>query len=614
MDYGGLPQMLSLFLSAGGKANSSPQDSSRKPRAARPAARTRPEVECLENRLVPAKIFVHNPADGPAMVLTPIVGGELAPNLRSAIVNSSPGDEVDLDNKTYFVSSAEGFGGELEIMHSLTVKNNAGGTSTITGQNQIRVFEIDGTEGAKVTMTGLFITGGNGNFDGIGGGVLVDLNANLTLNHVTIAGNVTANAVPGEPAQGGGIASFGTLTVISSTIKNNSAMGSEDVGSSRAQGGGIFSSGGLVTITASMIAGNTAQGGTLFNQEELFGADGEGGGMYLATADGSAGSAVITTTTFANNKAIGANAPPGGPAGFGNGGGFVQEGGTGAVSISACTFSGNQAVGGRGEPVAFGGGDGGGGTGGGYYQEGGAGNLTCVNSTFTNNVAKGGLAGFVPAIQPQQIRPLEQMSSSAGWGTGGLFLFGSGSAGWGTGGGLFLFGSGTDTLTNDTIARNRAVSGGAGGSSTAGGVLTEGPFGNFPKVLNTIIGLNTAVTDPDVFGEFQSLGHNLVANPVGATGATSTGGFARSKGDLLNLTAAQVGLGTLGFYNGGLTQTLPLLAGSLALDHGDDSVLSFLTTDQNGKPRKFGSHVDIGAFEFQVPPVSLVGRRNGPLF
>ena len=85
-------------------------------------------------------------------------------------------------------------------------------------------------------------------------------------------------------------------------------------------------------------------------------------------------------------------------------------------------------------------------------------------------------------------------------------------------------------------------------------------------------------------------------------------------GDLLNLTAAQVGLGTLGFYNGGLTQTLPLLAGSLALDHGDDSVLSFLTTDQNGKPRKFGSHVDIGAFEIQVPPVNLVGRRNGPLF
>jgi hypothetical protein len=188
------------------------------------------------------------------------------------------------------------------------------------------------------------------------------------------------------------------------------------------------------------------------------------------------------------------------------------------------------------------------------------------------------------------------------------------SAGSGIGGGFFLSGIGIDTLINDTIARNRAVSGGGGGSAMGGGVATEGQSGNPTKVVNTLIGLNTAALDPDVFGTFLSLGHNLVANPTGSTGATPTGGFRASKRDLLNLTAAHVGLGTLGFYNGGLTQTLPLLAGSLALDHADDTVLSILTTDQNGKPRKSGSHVDIGAFEFQVPPPSSPGRRNGPLF
>ncbi len=590
--------MLNLFPSAGGENNSSPPDSSRKPRAARSTARTRPEVECLEDRLVLTRIFVHNTADGPVTALTPIAGGELAQNLRSAIVNSNPGDEVDLDNKTYVLSGGEGFGGELEIQHNLTVKNNFGATSTINGGKQARVFEISGAEGAKVNMIGLLITGGNGNGSGVGGGIQVDQNATLTLNRVTVSGN----AVVGEPAQGGGIANFGTLTLISSAVKNNTANGlSGAEGNAIAQGGGIFSSGGLVTITSSTISGNTAQGGTTDDDGDLEGDDGQGGGMYLTTADGSAGSAVITTTTFANNRALGADAAQLGTSGFGCGGGFFQDSGTGLVSIAASTFSGNQAVGGRGSTGGSGGGDGGDGSGGGYYQEDEAGNLTCVNSTFTANVAQGGASGFVALIQPQRIRPQQQQGSPAGSGIGG---------------GFFLSGIGIDTLINDTIARNRAVSGGGGGSATGGGVATEGQCGNPTKVVNTLIGLNTAALDPDVFGTFLSLGHNLVANPTGSTGATPTGGFRASKGDLLNLTAAQVGLGTLGFYNGGLTQTLPLLAGSLALDHADDTVLSTLTTDQNGKPRKSGSHVDIGAFEFQVPPPppSSPGRRNGPLF
>jgi hypothetical protein len=56
--------------------------------------------------------------------------------------------------------------------------------------------------------------------------------------------------------------------------------------------------------------------------------------------------------------------------------------------------------------------------------------------------------------------------------------------------------------------------------------------------------------------------------------------------------------------NGGPTFTMALLAGSPAIDAGDDSVLGsplFLTTDQRGPgfPRKSGTHVDIGAFEVQ---------------
>jgi hypothetical protein len=63
---------------------------------------------------------------------------------------------------------------------------------------------------------------------------------------------------------------------------------------------------------------------------------------------------------------------------------------------------------------------------------------------------------------------------------------------------------------------------------------------------------------------------------------------------------ANPGLGTLA-SNGGPTQTVALLAGSPAIDAGDDSVLGpplSLTTDQRGLARLAGSHVDIGAFEF----------------
>jgi hypothetical protein len=62
---------------------------------------------------------------------------------------------------------------------------------------------------------------------------------------------------------------------------------------------------------------------------------------------------------------------------------------------------------------------------------------------------------------------------------------------------------------------------------------------------------------------------------------------------------------------------MALLPGSPAVDAGDDSVLGaplFLTTDQRGPgfPRKFGSHVDIGAFELSFD-TCLKDSSNGNL-
>ncbi|OIO89861.1 MAG: hypothetical protein AUJ92_20345 [Armatimonadetes bacterium CG2_30_59_28] len=63
-------------------------------------------------------------------------------------------------------------------------------------------------------------------------------------------------------------------------------------------------------------------------------------------------------------------------------------------------------------------------------------------------------------------------------------------------------------------------------------------------------------------------------------------------------------LGTLGNY-GGYTQTIPILAGSSAIDAADDSVAP--TTDQRGVSRPQGAHADIGAFESQGFTLAVAG-------
>src|SRR5205823_11074226 len=60
--------------------------------------------------------------------------------------------------------------------------------------------------------------------------------------------------------------------------------------------------------------------------------------------------------------------------------------------------------------------------------------------------------------------------------------------------------------------------------------------------------------------------------------------------------------------NGGPTLTVSPLPGSPAIDAGDDALLAapfYLTADQRGFPRKSGTHVDIGAFEFQAASTPL---------
>lgn len=207
--------------------------------------------------------------------------------LRDAITYSQAGDTVVVPAETYTLTA-----GQLSVGHDLTIDGAGVGRVTVSGDNASRVFEIE--QGATATVSGMTVTGGNGNGGqpptGVGGGIRVF--GTLTLADSAVSGNTAAasgggidangtliverstisdNSSPGPGfAIGGGIDCFCTsVTVSDSTIAGNSAGGPNGTGN---QGGGIlFDSGGALTITNSTIAGNaaSASGGGIYDDSEI---------------------------------------------------------------------------------------------------------------------------------------------------------------------------------------------------------------------------------------------------------------------------------------------------------------------------------------------------------
>ena len=131
------------------------------------------------------------------------------------------------------------------------------------------------------------------------------------------------------------------------------------------------------------------------------------------------------------------------------------------------------------------------------------------------------------------------------------------------GGGILNY-QGTLAVTNATLSANFATNNG-GGIYNNGGALA---------LANSIVAGNSSFSGTNISGSFS--GTNNLTNGVPL-------------------------LAPLGNY-GGPTQTMPPLAGSPAIDAGDDSVTSYLAADQRGYPRLSGAHVDIGAAEAQLAP------------
>lgn len=148
-----------------------------------------------------------------------------------------------------------------------------------------------------------------------------------------------------------------------------------------------------------------------------------------------------------------------------------------------------------------------------------------------------------------------------------------GFAGWWNGSNL--------TLVNCTFTGNSA--------SYCGGVFNnEFNWAGLDRTINIVAMTNTILS-----GNSPSDYSNI--------GSAGLPGILNGSSNLMSVGSLE--LAPLGNY-GGPTLTMPPLPGSPAIDAGDDTAASGLTTDQRGYPRLSGPHADIGAVEVQYAPAN----------
>ncbi len=233
-----------------------------------------------------------------------------------AITNTGPSSPLTITGSTFAHNQAldgatAGFGIGGAIV------NQFGATLTLSSSSLSGNSAIGGAAASSDPFGGF----------GIGGGLANQFNSGATVTRTSFLGNQAiggAASQPGSqagPGWGGAIANTigATLRLAGSTVAANSAIGgaaSDGATPGNGEGGGILNSGGsTLQVTGGVIIGNSAIGGA-------GGGSGQGGGVFNS---GTGSNASLTGVLITLNSAIGGS---GGGKGYG-GGIYI---GTGAIT------------------------------------------------------------------------------------------------------------------------------------------------------------------------------------------------------------------------------------------------------------------------------------------
>ncbi len=522
-----------------------------------------------------------------------------AGSLRQAIADASPGDTINIAATGTIALTS----GQLIIAKDLIIRGPGQSNLAVDTGVASRVFKI--TNGI-VTLSDFTIRNATPIPPSDGGGsALLNLPpASTTVSNLWISGNL-----PSPSGQAGAVENWGTLTIIHSTLTNNTGYAST-----------IKNYG---TATLSLIASDVVSNNNVAN----------GGGIAGAILNQGIGtnspSMIILDCCIRENSAAGSggailnyaaslimsNTVVAGNSSTDDAGGALWNQESGTVELISCSFSNNYARRGAGAiwnlsgnanilNCMFTSNSTGGGDGGAIYS---SGSLLVSNSTFVANFAVGGGAGIANAgllaIIGTTISSNVARSRGCGVKNFGVLTMTdstiSGNLSPLTGPtGIWIDGGGVLFMTNSTITSN-----------DKGGILAASPPFAFVFIRNSIVAENS---EYDLTGYFVSGGHNLIGNIGSAEGFTNG-----VLSDLVGTNGAAINpmLGPLQ-DNGGPTWTHALLSGSPAIDSGNNSGL---TIDQRGHQRAIdiptianasgGDGSDIGAFEVDnlITSVDKVG-------
>ena len=361
---------------------------------------------------------------------------------------------------------------------------------------------------------------------------------------------ITAGFANGEAweSYGGGL----MADYVSPTINNVTLSGN----SALSYGGGMYNTSNTPSLTDVIFTANMAnQGGGMINE---------------------ASNPVLTNVTFSGNSAQ-------------EGGGMSNKYSS-TATLTNVTFSGNTMSEGFGAGMAN------------DYS-----NPILIDVTFSDNigtnVSRGG--GMSNVHSSPSLTNVTFSHNSAYLG-GGMFNDTSSPSltnvtfysNLGNSGGGMYNGSSSPSLTNITFAHNSVFAAG-------GGMLNNGS--SSPQIRNTIFWGNSA-------GAIVPAGTAQIGNinsSISSVSDSIVSGGCPTYSICTNVIVADPYLGYLGDF-GGSTETYSILAGSSAIDAGNDATCP--TTDQRGVSRPQGEHCDIGAFEFVFAPpplhvyLPLIGR------